>query len=158
MSSSHSERNVLSFCGYNLFSLGMTCPCLDLAQGCRSKTLSRNHNRELPKSTSADALLPRPLSCPTAALVPQEEPLWLILKRHPRHPLPPAHPPRWAHGFPWRRKLEGVCVGRAGARRGLGGEGRPGGRGALPGFLASPGLLTRGTWEDLGLFRFPKSL
>lgn len=92
--SSHSERNVLSFCGYNLFSLGITCPCLDLAQDCCSKTLSRNRNRELPKSTSADALLPRPLSSPTVALVPQEESLRLVLKRHPRHPLPLAHPPR----------------------------------------------------------------
>ena len=55
-------------------------------------------------------------------------------------------------------KLEGVCVGRAAARRGLGGEGRPDCRGAPPVFLSNPGLLTRGTWEDRGLFQFPKNL
>ena len=35
-------------------------------------------------------------------------------------------------------KLEGVCVGRAAARRGQGGEGRPDCRGAPPVFLSLP--------------------
>lgn len=66
LSSSHSERNVLSFCGYNLFSLGLTCPHRDLAPGCRSARLARK--RGLPREPRGKGSAPPPPTfCPALA-------------------------------------------------------------------------------------------
>lgn len=66
LSSSHLERNVLSFCGYNLFSLGTTCTRLDLAPGGRSARLARQ--RRLPRVPWGKGSAPRPPTfCPAPA-------------------------------------------------------------------------------------------
>lgn len=165
LSSSHSERNVLSFCGYNLFSLGMTCPCLDLAQGCGSKTLSRN--RELPskprwKGSSPAPALSLPLllssshwksrcgwllggiqgkSASSASGSPSPASTWL-----PRRPPPGCG----------RARGPGGRQARAGPGGGAG-AGRRGGLGAPPLVSESRGLLTGGTWEDRSTFDFPEA-
>lgn len=138
LSSSHSERNVLSLCGYNLFSLGMTCQGLDLAQSCSSKALSRNM-LNYPVSLGAKSPPPpHPFSSPPSVLLlPLEESLRLVLRRLPSpgslasaspspastcYPMPPplgghgrtCGPPRGRQTKAWPgvRGKEGVPPGR----------------------------------------------
>lgn len=73
-----------------------------------------------------------------------------------RHPLPLAHPPLEHMASLRRHRRAGGRVGPAAARRGRGGEaGRP----RSPAWVqaASPGLVTKGTWEDRSSFDFPKA-
>lgn len=91
------QNEMFSFCGYNLFSLGMTSPCLDLAQGCRSKRLA--HNKELPSEPRRKVSSPVP-----AHFLPLPLFSWSHLKslcgwffggfqaRADPHHLPLAHP------------------------------------------------------------------
>lgn len=155
----------------------MTCPRLDLAQGCSSARLARKSG--LPREPQGKGPAPSPahFSAPPSLPRPstgEEYPAPRALRRLPSPGCPAtvasAHPPLQAHVFPQAATRgsgepgAGGLVGcHAAARQGRGGEVFPGGGGsgggeaALPGLPGSPGLLTGGFWENRSSLDFPKT-
>lgn len=144
----------------------MTCPRLDLAQGCSSARFARKSG--LPREPRGKGPAPLP---PT--FLPRPRSPAPRRERSTRRralsggcpaTLASAHPPLRAHVFPHAATRGGGEPGAGGhvgclaaARQGRGGEVFPGGEAALPGLPGSPGLLTGGFWENGSSLDFPKT-